>query len=264
MCVALFCAAASCAAFGFAARAHATPSTTFWAPSTPYVQPFGVLRVTYDVYFREKAAYPIDIGLEIGVLPWEWLQMEVGFDALYPLLHGDDPVDVPLVFNAKVGAPEDVYFVGQPAWSLGIFGVGLEGGLTNQNALSLMVGKTLPYVGVLNVGGYYGLNGALFRSADGDSARIGLMAAWISPSIEVPLVDHIGLMWDIQTGENAMGATGGGLSVYFTPAIALLTGPVFFFERELQPGGTSWLWSVQIDIDVDLAPDDDASSGEEP
>ena len=29
----------------------ATPSTTFWAPSTPYVQGFGVFHVTYDSDF---------------------------------------------------------------------------------------------------------------------------------------------------------------------------------------------------------------------
>ena len=54
---------------------RATPSTTFWAPSTPFVQPFGVLHVTYDTYFGSKAAYPIDVGLTMGVLPWKGLQL---------------------------------------------------------------------------------------------------------------------------------------------------------------------------------------------
>ena len=52
----------------------ATPSTTYWAPSTPYVQPFGVVHVTDDTYFREDALYPVDVGLEMGLLPWQPLQ----------------------------------------------------------------------------------------------------------------------------------------------------------------------------------------------
>jgi hypothetical protein len=27
---------------------------------------------------------------------------------------------------------------------------------------------------------------------------------------------------------------------------------VFFFEKELQPGGSSWMWSIQADIDLDF------------
>jgi hypothetical protein len=51
-----------------ASAAWSTPSTTFWTPATTYVQPFLVPHITYDTYFREKAAYPIDTGLTIGVL----------------------------------------------------------------------------------------------------------------------------------------------------------------------------------------------------
>jgi hypothetical protein len=236
-----------------AGTASATPSTTFWAPSTPYVQPFGVLHVTYDTYFGTKAAYAIDTGLTIGVLPWKGFQAEVGFDLFYPVFAGTEPVDVPIVFNGKVGAPEDVYFKGQPGWSAGIFGVGIEDDVTNQNALYLMLGKTLPYVGSLSAGGYYGLNEDLFRSSDGEVSRAGLLAAWTSPAIDVPVIDKLLLCWDVQTGDNALGATGGGVYVYFTPAISLLTGPVFFFDQELQPGQSSWLWSVQLDVDVDFA-----------
>jgi hypothetical protein len=51
---------------------------------------------------------------------------------------------------------------------------------------------------------------------------------------------------------NALGATGGGAYFYITPTVDLLTGPVFFFDNELQPGQASMLWSVQVDIDIDL------------
>ncbi len=232
--------------------ACATPSTTFWAPSTPFVQPLGVLHVTYDTYFGSRAAYPIDMGLTMGVLPWKGLQSEIGFDLLYPSIAGSDAIGVPLILNAKIGAPEDTYFKGQPGWSVGIFGAGLKKGFNDQNVLNAMIGKALPHVGAASIGGYYALNDDLFRSADGTVARSGLMAGWLSPSIDVPRLDKIVLAWDIQTGKNALGATGGGAYLYSTPAIDLLIGPAFFFEDELQPAGSKSLWTVQLDVDLDL------------
>jgi hypothetical protein len=194
----------------------------------------------------------VDVGPTVGVLPWGGLQAEVGFDFFYPSFAGQNSIDVPVVFNAKVGAPEDVYFAASPAWSFGIFGVGLEEHVNDQNVLHAMLGKTVPRIGMVSLGGYYALNEDLFRSAGGDEARSGLMAGWSSPSIDTPLIDKIILAWDVQTGENVLGATGGGIYVYFTPSIDLLTGPVFFFEKDLQPGRSSWLWSVQLDVDVNL------------
>jgi hypothetical protein len=231
--------------------ALATPSTNFWAPSTAGLQAFGVLHVTYDSYFGESA-YPIDIGLTIGVLPFEQLQLEVGFDLFYPTLSGDDSLELPVQLNAKIGTPEDTFFAGQPGWSIGIYGVGFEEDVTDYDILYGMLGKTLPYVGTLSAGGYYGLNPDLLIDGGGETHRAGFLAGWFSPAIDVPLIDRIHLTADVQTGASALGAAGGGICVYFTPAIALLTGPVFFFENRVQPGQASFLWSVQVDIDVDL------------
>jgi hypothetical protein len=243
-----------------ARNAHATPSTTFWAPSTPYVQPYGVLHLTYDTYFGADAAYPIDTGLTMGVLPGKAFQAEVGFDFFYATVVGGEGVEAPIVLNAKVGAPEDVYFKGQPGWSFGVFGVGFEEDVNDQNALHFMLGKTFPKIGMPTLGVYYGLNEDLFRSADGEDERFGLMAGWSSPAIDVSLIDKLILCWDVQTGHNALGATGAGLYAYVTPAISVLTGPVFFFEEELQPGGSEWMWSVQLDVDLDLRSGSDAGT----
>jgi hypothetical protein len=232
--------------------ALATPSTVFWTPATPFVQPFGVLHMTYDTYFRGGAAYPIDVGLEIGVLPWPELQLELGFDFFYPTFAAGEPVTAPLMLNAKLGAAEDVYFEGCPGWSFGIMGVGFKDNVTNYNMLHLAIGKTLPIVGSLSVGGYFGLNKELFVSSAGETQRAGFMASWVSPSIDVPVIDHLNLAWDVQTGNNAFGATGGGVAAYFIPSVALLTGPVFFFDEAIQPGGSSWMWTVQVDVDIDL------------
>lgn len=157
-----------------------------------------------------------------------------------------------MVLNGKVGAPEGVYFHGQPAWSFGIYGVGFEPDVNDANALHLMLGKTLAHVGFPSLGLYYGLNENLFRSPEGDDERFGFMAGWTSPFIHVAYIDKIAFCGDIQTGHSAAGATGAAIYAYFTPAISLEAGPVFFFEKELQPGGSSWMWSMQLDIDLDL------------
>src|SRR5262245_4206132 len=86
--------------------AGATPSTTFWAPSTASCQAFGVPHITYDTYFwRGPAAgaagapgYPIDTGLTMGLVPSGKLQAEAGFDLLFP---SQDPA----FLNFKVCTP---------------------------------------------------------------------------------------------------------------------------------------------------------------
>jgi len=232
--------------------AHATPSTNFWAPSTPAIQGFGVLHVSYDTYFADDALYPVDMGLTMGVLPWKELQLELGADVLYPTLGGDDGLAVPIYFNAKLGTPEDTLFANQPGWAVGIYSLGIEPDVTDYDITYLVIGKTLPCVGTLSIGGYYGRNGDLLVDPDGDSAQAGLMAGWASPSIAVPKIDHLALAADVQTGSNSYGAVGGGAAIYFTPAVALLTGPVIFLAPDLQPGGNRWMWSAQLDVDVDL------------
>lgn len=242
----------SCAALAPpAGLAHATPSTTFWAPSTPYLQPFGVLHGTYDTYFG-AGVYPVDVGLTMGVLPFTALQLEVGFDLFYPTLSDGEAMAFPIQLNAKVGTPEDTLFKGQPGWSAGIYALGFEENVTDYNILYAVIGKTFGPVGTFAVGGYYGLNGDLLVDKDGDEARVGLLASWTSIGIDVPVIDKVVLAADVQTGKSAFGAAGGGVALYFTPAVAVLTGPVFFFAKELQPGGSSWMWSVQLDVDVDF------------
>jgi hypothetical protein len=231
--------------------AHATPSTNFWAPSTPGVQGFGILHLTYDSYFNDRAAYPIDTGLEIGLLPGKAVQAEGGFDLLYPTLASDRAIKAPFVLNAKLGAPEGAYFKGSPAWSAGIFGVGFEKDVTDQDVLDAVVGKTFPVVGSVAAGGYYGLHDKLLRSSSGSDQRAGALAGWFSPSIPTRIVDHLNFTLDVQTGRNVLGATGGGVYVYVTPAVDVLTGPVFFFDRDLQPGRSSWIWTMQLDVDMD-------------
>ena len=59
---------------------------------------------------------------------------------------------------------------------------------------------------------------------------------------------------DLATGKNWFGAYAGGVGLYFTPAIDILTGPVFFIDKDYYKANyrTDWLWTVQLDVDFDL------------
>ena len=246
----------------FATGASATPTTTFWAPSTTAIQPFLTPHVTYDTYFWKGPSagqlgsplYPVTTGLTMGVLPWENLQLELGFDLLLP---SSDP----LLLNAKLGVPEDKLFPFQPSFALGIMGVGTKRSTdaslgTDYNMLYAQVQHTIPSVGgYVSVGGYYGLQDKLYQASDGSGTnRAGFMGGFMSPDINVnaPWLQKINLTADVQTGKNALGAAGGGVYFYFTDKVDILTGPVYFLDPGSQPGGRQWFWTVQLDIDLPL------------
>jgi hypothetical protein len=252
----------SAAVFLVALAAQATPSTTFWAPSTTAIQPFLVPHITYDTYFWNKPAsgangspiYPVTTGLTMGVLPWEDLQLEVGFDLLLP---GGDP----LLLNAKLGVPEDKLFAYQPSLAFGIMGAGTKKSTattvgTDYNMLYAQMQHSIPAVGgYLSVGGYYALQERLFQASDGSGTqRAGFMGGVVSPDIMVnlPWLLKISFAADVQTGKNAFGAAGGGIYLNFTDKIDLLTGPVYFFDPGAQPGGRQWFWTVQLDVDLPI------------
>lgn len=232
-----------------ATSATATPSTDFWSPATTYVQPYLVPHFTYDTYFAEGGAYPIDTGLTIGVLPWEKLQGEVGVDLFQPGLTKNG-----LVFNAKLVVPEGAYGEAFPGLSVGVQNVGFEKDVNDLYLLHATVAKTFAGIGNLAVGAYYGVNDKLMLSSSGAKNQAGAMVAYTSPDIpvELPGLNKIVVVADAMTGKNAFGAVGGGLAFYFTPAIDVITGPVFFLDKDLQPGGSGMLWTVQLDVDFDL------------
>lgn len=235
--------------------AMATPSTTYWTPMTLDIQSYKVMHLTLDNYFSvEKPktdpgavnTFPTDVGLTIGVLPFEKIQMEVGIDALYP---SNDPY----FFNAKIGAPEDVLFKYSPALQVGIFGVGTKDKVTNQNIVYGVIGKTIPMVGRLSAGPYIG-NKNVLKDANGEKENIGFMVAFDRGF--VPTKDAAGneynkvvLAADYASGKNAIGGGGPGIYYFFTKDISLLTGPVWFNEKAING---AWKWTTQLDINLPL------------
>ncbi len=244
-------AAVAAAALTTAFAARATSSTTFWTPATTYAQPYLVPHVTYDSYVAEKGGLQNDYGLEVGFLPFEKLQGEVGVDSFLPGLAKKN-----VFLNGKLVIPENAFSKYQPGISFGVVGAGFEKDVSDFNILHGEIGKTFPVVGNFVVGGYYGLNDKLLVSSDGKKQQAGFMGAWTSPDVvlNLPGLNKVNFIADMQTGKNVFGAWGAAIGLYFTPAVDLLMGPVFFNDKNLAQNtfGTDFMWSVQLDIDVDV------------
>jgi len=235
-------AAAAALIFIGSALAFATPSTTYWTACTLDFQPPEYTHITYDNYSTVGSQavgsggeqFPTDYGLTWGHSLGGKLAVEYGFDYLTPSDH-------PWFFNAKVGFPEGTLSRNAPAVELGFFNFGTKSGITNQNIVHLLVGKTLPKgLGRLSASYYVGNSNAL-RSSTGKKENTGFMVAYDRPLI----ADRIVLAADYASGDNAIGGGGVGLYFYFNKNVDLLVGPVWFNDKGIN-GKTKW--TVQLDI----------------
>lgn len=235
----------------------ATPSSNLWANSTASCQAYGIPHVTYDTYFNRgptvgtagARGYPIDTGLTVGFLPFEKIQGEIGFDMLLP---SEDP----LLLNGKICTPESALFNGSPGVGVGIYNVGFKKDVNDYNILYLIFQKSLPGgKGYVSLGAYHGLNKDLFINSQGKHEQTGLIAGITSPDISLDFkgLKKINFVADIQTGKSAFGAWSIGPYFYFTDSIALGIAPVFFFDRDVQPGKSNLMWTAQVDIDFPLS-----------
>ncbi|MBI5238170.1 MAG: hypothetical protein HY887_07095 [Deltaproteobacteria bacterium] len=242
-------------------NAEATPSTTYWTPAVSDVQPYGVWHIGIDNYFTigrkaTASALPTDVGLTVGALPYDKLQLELGVDLMG---HSTDP----LMFNGKLGSPEGKLFDGSPAINFGVFNVGTDSkdaavdgdGRTDYNIIDVVVGKTLPLdLGRVHAGVYSG-NKKILVDKNGKKENTGFMIGWDKGF--KPTKDKDGneySKWivaaDYASGNNAIGGGGIGVYHYFTKDISLLTGPVWFNDSTavgVNPEA-KWVWTTQLDI----------------
>lgn len=228
---------AACAVVALASSvAMATPSTEIWIPAVD-VKGFKEVHVDIDAYTRfsgrkEAGFNPnlYNVGISAGVLPSENIKLEVGVDFLKSGYQDDATYGydrAPFYFNAKLGTPEDAFGIkGLPAFAIGAYNLGTydkpEKALsTRQNIVYGLVGKTLPVIGRLSVGGYYGSERAL-----GKNANSGILASWDRNMPEI--TDKLTLLSDYQSGNNANGEVSVGGSWAFNKNVSLIVGVVFF------------------------------------
>jgi hypothetical protein len=247
--------------------ASATPSTQIWIPSTD-IQPFKTVHLGADTYIRtanepagvikpEAANYPplVDLGLTAGVLPFEKIQAEVGFDLMYGGSNTSANLDGnPLYLNFKIGMPEDNTWV--PAVAVGMYNIGTKSGSvsngsytrngTNADIYYGLVAKTFPVVGRFSAG-YYGLNkkasvaGVYANGVEGDSS--GLLASWDRTLSEIS--DKLWVAIDYQGGKNAYGATSFGFSWAFARNVSVILGYDVYNNKARAGQNTA---TVQVDI----------------
>lgn len=233
-----------------AGTASATPSTHIWAPSTD-VQAYGVFHLTHDVYVPAKTDKNgnrpntvTNLGLTTGVLPYEKVNMEVGFDHIAGLGAQDE---YPYYLNAKVGTPEDALGKGIPAIALGVYGVGtrsVDPSRTDYNVYYGKVGKTLPVVGRISVGYYQG-NDKLLLDDQGKKDNSGILLCWERTISEIS--DNLWLAVDYQGGKNSLGALNYGFAWKFAPNTSVIFGYDDYNNPDLVDTVT-----VQLDIDFDV------------
>ncbi len=220
--------------------AMATPATQIWIPSTD-VRDFKQVHLDIDNYVRTsttKGVNAYDLGLGVGVLPFEKLKMDIGVDYI---VYGDDTYDAhPVYFNAKLGTPENSLFSGSPALAVGGYGIGTEKNLTNQNVIYGLAAKTLPVVGRISAG-YYNGNGDVLVNADGNKDNDGLLLSWDRTISEIS--DKLWAAVDYQSGKTSLGALSFGVAWSFTPTVSVIAGYDIYNAK-----GAADTFTTQLDI----------------
>jgi hypothetical protein len=226
--------------------AMATPSTQIWIPSTD-IQGFKTFHLGIDNYIRSERAgddtdsrpHVYDLGLTTGILPFEKIQMEAGFDLI---TNGSSADDHPLSFNAKLGTPEGALFGGSPALAGGGYLFGTENDLTDYNVVYGLVAKTLPVIGRLSAGYYVG-NDELLLDENGEKDNDGVLLSWDRTLPEIS--DKLWAAVDYQGGDNALGALSFGVSYAFAPNVSVIFGYDIYNEN-LTAGEDTF--TTQLDI----------------
>jgi hypothetical protein len=185
----------------------------------------------------------------MGVIPGDKVQAEIGYDTLFPT---SNPVG--FFLNGKLCLPENSLGKGAPAISFGVYNLGFQG-INKLQTFYAMVQKSLPVGGYIAGGLYHGLgDDALYTNETGKVVKTGAIVGWSSPDIKIGMtgLSKVDIIADVQTGKNALGAGAGGLDIYFNDYIGLIIGPVFYFDRAVQPGQSKMFWTTQLDVDIPL------------
>lgn len=242
--IAIACAILAAA---FPAVSGATPSTQIWIPSTD-IQPYKTLHFNFDTYIRTKSEEGggklppvVVLGPTVGILPYEKVQAEVGFDLIHA---GSDADDYPLYFHGKVGTPEGSLFPDSPAIALGGYNFGTKSDVTNQNIVYGLVAKTLPVVGRLSAGYFVG-NDKVLVDENGSGDEKGILLSWDRTLSEIS--DKLWAAVDYQGTDSAIGALSFGISYAFAKNASIIFG--YDIYNENRTGGEN-TFTVQLDINL--------------
>lgn len=244
--------------------AMATPSTQIWIPSTD-IQPYKTFHLGIDNYFRasgvgkasgdpaKRDANVMDIGPTVGILPFEKIQAEVGFD--YLVIAGEPNDNHPLSGNFKIGTPEDSLFKMSPAIAVGMYNIGpsqskstAPGVVSGQNIVYALAARTLPAIGSIpslgriSAGYYIGSKRALINT-NGNAGNDGVLLSWDRTMNEIS--DKLWMAVDYQGGHNVDSALNAGLSWAFSKNVSVIFAYDIYKEKTLAGNNT---FTTQLDI----------------
>ena len=213
--------------------AAAAPSAQIFIPSTDTV-PFGKFTLGFFAFVpkdQENGVHPeslIDAGLTAGVLPFEKIQAEIGFDLIRGL--GEPANDHPLYFNAKLAVPEDALASWSPALAVGGYNFGTKKDVTDFNIFYGLAAKTFPVVGRLSVG-YYTGNDKLLVDEKGKADEKGFLFSWDRTISEIS--DKLWLAVDYMGGGSSFGALSFGAGWKFAPNVLFILGYTRFHHEKI-------------------------------
>jgi hypothetical protein len=225
----------------------ATATTHIWAPSTD-VQAFNKLHLTADFYAPlgsnpdgSRANAITNAGFTIGLLPFQKLNAEVGFDHKSGLGGLDKH---PFYFNAKIGVPEDTLGKSFPAVAVGVYDVGTAKGKTTNNLYYAKLAKTVSLsgknLGRFSGGAFVGNDDLLLH--DGEKAARGVLFAWERPMPEIS--NKLWICVEYQGTKSAYGAMNYGFSWKFYENVSAIFGYQAYNDNALAN-----TFTVQIDVD---------------
>jgi hypothetical protein len=228
--------------FNMASYVHTTPSTIIWIPSVD-LQPYKSCHLGIDNYsldFKKGVtgsgiAFPTDLGLTAGILPFSTIQVEVGVDYFTPQLS-------PLTMNAKVGVLEGAFTEWSPAVAIGGFGFGFQKNVTDYNVLYGIAGKTFPVIGRIEAGFYTGNSALLVNLSTGKADDTGILISWDRQMMEIS--ENLWLAIDYQSGNNNLGAFSYGFAWAFSKNISVI------FARDIFNADIPSALSMQLDINI--------------
>lgn len=137
-------------------------------------------------------------------------------------------------------------FKWSPGLAAGVYNVGFKKDLTNQNIGYALLAKTLPVLGRVSAGYFFG-NDAVLVDEKGDAENHGLLLSWDRTLSE--LTDKLWLAVDYQGSDSALGALSFGAAWIFAPNISLLVGYDHYLNQDVAGKDT---FTVQVDISFDL------------
>lgn len=231
-----------------AAAVYATPSTHIWAPSAD-IQPYKVVHLTHDVYAPvsnknaaagTRIAPVINLGLEVGVLPFEKINMEAGFDIIQTGTLADAS---PVYYNLKIGTPENSLGKGLPALAVGSYLIGTKKDVTDYNVMYGKAAKSVGNIGKFSVGFYTG-NDKLLLDDKGKKANDGILLCWEKTVTEVS--DKLWVAVDYMGGDNFLGTLNVGVAWSFTPNVSVIVGYDMLNNQDLP--GFADTFTTQLDI----------------